>query len=68
MAIIGTGQAGPSVAGRLASAYTATYGVVIHGAVTVDLQTAQVRKAAISAQSREGLERWLKGMADCTVY
>jgi pyruvate/2-oxoglutarate dehydrogenase complex dihydrolipoamide dehydrogenase (E3) component len=103
--IIGTGQAGPSLAGRLAgagmkvaiierarfggtcvntgciptkamvaSAYAAhlarratDYGVVC-GAVTVDFKKVQARKAAISAKSREGLERWLKGMANCTVY
>jgi pyruvate/2-oxoglutarate dehydrogenase complex dihydrolipoamide dehydrogenase (E3) component len=103
--IIGTGQAGPSLAGRLAgagmkvaiierarfggtcvntgciptkamvaSAYAAhvarratDYGVVC-GAVTVDFKKVQARKAAISAKSREGIEGWLKGMANCTVY
>lgn len=103
--IIGTGQAGPSLAGRLAgagmkvaiiergrfggtcvntgciptkamvaSAYAARmaqrgseYGVVC-GAVTVDFKKVQDRKAAISAQSREGVERSLKSMANCTVY
>src|SRR5581483_7130493 len=103
--IIGTGQAGPGLAGRLASAgmrvavverarfggtcvntgciptkamvasayaahmarRAAEYGVVC-GAVTVEFNKVQARKAAISAKSREGVERWLRGMANCTVY
>jgi pyruvate/2-oxoglutarate dehydrogenase complex dihydrolipoamide dehydrogenase (E3) component len=104
--IIGTGQAGPSLAGRLtaagmkvaiierhlfggtcvntgciptkamvASAYAthlarraADYGVVLSGPVTADLRAVMDRKAGISAQSRDGLEKWLKNMANCTVY
>jgi pyruvate/2-oxoglutarate dehydrogenase complex dihydrolipoamide dehydrogenase (E3) component len=104
--IIGTGQAGPPLAGRIAgagmkvaiierarfggtcvntgciptkamvaSAYAAhvarraaEYGVIIDGAVSVDFKEVQARKAAISAKSREGIEHWLKGMANCTVY
>jgi pyruvate/2-oxoglutarate dehydrogenase complex dihydrolipoamide dehydrogenase (E3) component len=103
--IIGTGQAGPSLAGRLAgagmrvaiverklfggtcvntgciptkamvaSAYAARiarraaeYGVDA-GPVTVDMKAVKARKDAISASSRTGVERWLKGMANCTVY
>ena len=104
--IIGTGQAGPSLASRLASAgmnvaiveralfggtcvntgciptkamvasayavhlarRAADYGVGIAGPVAVDLQQVQARKERISAQSREGLEQWLKHMPNCTVY
>jgi pyruvate/2-oxoglutarate dehydrogenase complex dihydrolipoamide dehydrogenase (E3) component len=104
--IIGTGQAGPSLAGRLtragmsvaiverarfggtcvntgciptkamvASAYAvhmarraADLGVVVQGPVSVDFKKVQTRKAAISAQSRDGLESWLDGMANCTVF
>jgi pyruvate/2-oxoglutarate dehydrogenase complex dihydrolipoamide dehydrogenase (E3) component len=104
--IIGTGQAGPSLAGRLsaagmkvaiversrfggtcvntgciptkamvASAYAAhmahragEYGVHIDGRVTVDLKAVQARKERISAQSREGVEKWLKHLQNCTVY
>ena len=104
--VVGTGQAGPTLASRLAgagmkvaviergkfggtcvntgciptkamvaSAYAAhlarrgaEYGVEIAGPVRVDLARVQARKAAISAQSREGLEGWLKKMANCTVY
>src|SRR5262252_5638910 len=103
--IIGTGQAGPSLAGRLAragmtvaiverarfggtcvntgciptkamvaSAYAAhmarraaEYGVVVQGTVSVDLKKVQARKAAISAQSRDGLQSWLEGMTNCTI-
>ena len=104
--IIGTGQAGPSLAGRLAgaglkvaivergkfggtcvntgciptktmvaSAYAAhlarrgaEYGVVLDGALHVDMKRVKARKDDVSAQSRIGLEKWLKGMASCTVY
>jgi pyruvate/2-oxoglutarate dehydrogenase complex dihydrolipoamide dehydrogenase (E3) component len=104
--IVGTGQAGPSLAGRLAgagmkvailergkfggtcvntgciptkamvaSAYAAhlarrgaEYGVEIEAAPRVDLSKVQARKSAISAKSREGIEHWLKGMENCTVY
>ncbi len=103
--IIGTGQAGPSLAGRLASsgmnvaiierklfggtcvntgciptkamvasAYAARtaqraaeYGVntAFSG---VDMKRVKERKDQISGQSRTGVEGWLKGMANCTVY
>jgi pyruvate/2-oxoglutarate dehydrogenase complex dihydrolipoamide dehydrogenase (E3) component len=104
--IIGTGQAGPSLAGRLtaagmkvaiverhlfggtcvntgciptkamvASAYAAhtarrgsEYGFHPAGEVTVDMKAVKARKDGISGQSREGVERWLKTMANCTVY
>jgi pyruvate/2-oxoglutarate dehydrogenase complex dihydrolipoamide dehydrogenase (E3) component len=104
--VIGTGQAGPSLAGRLAaagmkvaiversrfggtcvntgciptkamvaSAYAAhlarrggEYGVVLDGAVRVDMKRVKARKDDIAGQSRDGLERWLDGMANCTVY
>lgn len=104
--IIGTGQAGPSLAGRLvsagrrvaiierklfggtcvntgciptktmvASAYAAhlarsaaEYGVVIHEEVSVDMKRVKARKDEVSGRSRTGVESWLKGMANCTVY
>lgn len=103
--IIGTGQAGPSLAGRLAgagmkvaiierkffggtcvntgciptktmvaSAYVAhlahraaEYGVVVN-AISTDMKAVKARKDAISGESRIGLETWLKGMQNCTVY
>jgi len=104
--IIGTGQAGPSVAGRLAgsgmkvavierklfggtcvntgciptktmvaSAYAAhmarraaLFGVDLAGVVTVDMKRVKARKDAISGKSRTGVEGWLKGMKNCTLY
>ncbi len=104
--IIGTGQAGPFLAERLAasgmkvaiierklfggtcvntgciptktmvaSAYAAhmvrraaDFGVVNNGAVSVDMQLVKSRKDAISGESRTGVESWLRGMANCTVY
>src|SRR6202789_3103243 len=104
--IIGTGQAGPPLAVRLAgagmkvaiierklfggtcvntgcvptktmvaSAYAAhmvrraaDFGVVNNGPVSVDMKLIKSRKDAISGQSRTGLESWLRGMANCTVY
>lgn len=103
--IIGTGQAGPPLAGRLAgagmkvaiierklfggtcvntgciptktmvaSAYAARvarraaeYGVNT-GPVTVDMKLVKARKDTISGRSRTGVESWLKGMQNGTVY
>jgi pyruvate/2-oxoglutarate dehydrogenase complex dihydrolipoamide dehydrogenase (E3) component len=104
--IIGTGQAGPFLAARLAgagrkvaiierklfggtcvntgctptkamvaSAYAAhlaqraaDYGVIVSGAVRTDMKAVKARKDAISGSSRIGIETWLKGMQNCTVY
>jgi pyruvate/2-oxoglutarate dehydrogenase complex dihydrolipoamide dehydrogenase (E3) component len=103
--IIGAGQAGPSLAGRLtgagmkvalveralfggtcvntgctptktmvASAYAAhrarrarDYGVVVEGAVSVDMAAVKARADAVVASSRAGVERWLRGLPGCTV-
>jgi pyruvate/2-oxoglutarate dehydrogenase complex dihydrolipoamide dehydrogenase (E3) component len=104
--IIGTGQAGPSLAGRLAatgrkvaiverklfggtcvntgciptktliaSAYAAhmarrasDFGVIVPGDVNVDMKAVKARKDTISGKSRTGVESWLKGMQNCTVF
>jgi pyruvate/2-oxoglutarate dehydrogenase complex dihydrolipoamide dehydrogenase (E3) component len=104
--IIGAGQAGPSLAGRLtaaghqvamierklfggtcvntgciptktmvASAHAAhlarranDFGVKIQGAIRVDMRAVKARKDAISAKSRDGVEQWLRGMKNCTVF
>ncbi len=104
--IIGTGQAGPFLAVRLAaagmkvaiaerkffggtcvntgciptkamvaSAYAARvaqrageYGVALEGDVRVDMKKVKARKDAISGKSRTGIETWLKGTENCTVY
>jgi pyruvate/2-oxoglutarate dehydrogenase complex dihydrolipoamide dehydrogenase (E3) component len=104
--IIGAGQAGPSLAGRLtqagqtvalierklfggtcvntgciptktmvASAYAAhmarragDFGVKIEGSIHVDLKAVKARKEAVLAKSRDGIEKWLRGMERCTVF
>ncbi|MGH9175486.1 MAG: FAD-containing oxidoreductase [Vicinamibacterales bacterium] len=102
--IIGAGQAGPPLAGRLtsagmtvalieralfggtcvntgciptktlvASAYAAhvarrdDYGIVLDGAIHVDMRRVKARADAVSADARAGVEKWLRGMAGCTV-
>ena len=103
--IIGAGQAGPALAGRLtgagmsvafverklfggtcvntgctptktliASAYAAhlarraaDFGVILEGPVRVDMKRVKARADAVVADSRGGLEKWLRGMAGCTV-
>src|ERR1700678_1800720 len=104
--IIGTGQAAPFLAQRLAGAgmkvaiierklfggtcvntgctptkamvasahaahmvrRAADFGVVSNGPMSVDMKLVKSRKDAISGQSRTGLESWLRGMTNCTVY
>jgi pyruvate/2-oxoglutarate dehydrogenase complex dihydrolipoamide dehydrogenase (E3) component len=104
--VIGTGQAGPSLAARLAgtgrkvaiierklfggtcvntgciptktmvaSAYAAhmarragDFGVSIEGKVTVDMTRVKARKDEISGESRKGVEGWMKGLENGTVY
>src|SRR5918996_4474413 len=104
--IIGTGQSGPSLAARLASAGmkvaiverkrfggtcvntgcipTKTlvasaraahvarnaneYGVITGGAINVDMRRVKERKDAVVRRSNEGVEKWLKGTENVTVY
>ena len=103
--IIGTGQAGPSLAGRLtatgmsvaiierklfggtcvntgcmptktlvASAYAAhlayraaDYGVMLDAPPRIDMSRVKARADTVSANARAGVERWLRGMAGCTL-
>jgi pyruvate/2-oxoglutarate dehydrogenase complex dihydrolipoamide dehydrogenase (E3) component len=103
--VIGTGQAGPALAGRLTAAgmtvavverkllggtcvntgctptktlvasaqvahaarHAADYGVVVEGAVRVDMAKVKARADAVAANSRAGLEKWLEGMKGCTL-
>jgi pyruvate/2-oxoglutarate dehydrogenase complex dihydrolipoamide dehydrogenase (E3) component len=103
--VIGAGQAGPPLAGRLtaagrsvavierklfggtcvntgcmptkalvASAYAAhlarraaDFGVVVPGAVGVDPHALKARQRKVAETSRGNVERWLRGMAGCTV-
>ena len=104
--IIGTGQAGPSLAVRLASAgmkvaivernrfggtcvntgciptktliasaraahiarSASEYGLMIGGAIIVDMKKVKKRKDAVVRGSNEGLEKWLKSAENLTVY
>ncbi|MBI4191048.1 MAG: FAD-containing oxidoreductase [Betaproteobacteria bacterium] len=104
--IIGTGQAGPSLAARLAGAgrkvaiierklfggtcvntgciptktlvasayaahlarHAADYGVTIDGSIKVDMKRVKARKDEVSGKSRQGVEKWLKGLANCNVF
>ncbi|HLX44130.1 MAG TPA: FAD-containing oxidoreductase [Bryobacteraceae bacterium] len=103
--IIGTGQAGPSLAGRLSAAGLKTAIVerklfggtcvntgciptkamvasayAVHlarraadfgfstGPVAVDMAAVKARKDKISGSSNTSVERWLRGMENCTVY
>ena len=59
----------------VASAYAAQtarrggeYGVNISGDISVDMKQVKARKDAIVAKSREGVESWLRGNANITVY
>src|SRR6266568_7645170 len=103
--IIGTGQAGPSLASRfsaagmtvaiierhkfggtcvntgciptktlIASAYAAhvarrgaEYGFAIHGDVSVDMKRVKARKDQVAGRSNSGVEKWLRGLRNCTV-
>jgi pyruvate/2-oxoglutarate dehydrogenase complex dihydrolipoamide dehydrogenase (E3) component len=102
--VIGTGQAGPALAGRLtgagmtvavierrlvggtcvntgctptktlvASAHTAylarraaDYGVLVDGAVRVDMAKVKARADTVASNSRNGLVGWLRDMKGCT--
>src|ERR1700738_2086154 len=104
--IVGTGQAGPPLVGRLsaagmkvaiierklfggtcvntgctptkalvASAYVAqkartanSYGVKLPGTVSVDMKAVKARKDQILLNSRNGLETYLRGMKNCSVF
>ena len=104
--IIGTGQAGPALAARLAGAGMevaviernrfggtcvntgciptktlvasaraafmarrgSEYGVVIEGPIGVDMTKVKARKDAVVAKSNQGVEQWMRGLKNCTVY
>ena len=104
--IIGTGQAGPSLAGRLNDAgmkvaviernkfggtcvntgciptktlvasaraaymarHACEYGVMIDGDIKVDMKKVKARKDGISGSSNKGVEAWINGMENATVY
>ena len=47
--------------------HAADYGVTIGGPITVDMKRVKARKDEVSGKSRQGVEKWLKGLANCTV-
>ena len=58
----------------VASAYAAhlarrgrEYGVVLDGAIKIDMARVKARADAVSASSRAGVEKWLRGMPGCMV-
>ena len=44
------------------------FGVVIDGGISVDMRRVKARKDAIVKKSTQGLENWLKGLENCTVF
>jgi pyruvate/2-oxoglutarate dehydrogenase complex dihydrolipoamide dehydrogenase (E3) component len=44
------------------------YGVVVHGPVIVDMKQVKARKDEVAGASNQGVEGWLKGMENATVY
>ena len=44
------------------------FGVVIDGAVRVDMQRVKARMDAVVQRSNEGVANWLNGLDNCTVY
>jgi pyruvate/2-oxoglutarate dehydrogenase complex dihydrolipoamide dehydrogenase (E3) component len=103
--VIGTGQAGPALAGRLAGAgrsvavierhlfggtcvntgctptktlvasaavahqirRASEFGINVTGDISIDLKSVMARKSTVVSNSRNGLEKWLKGMQNCSV-
>jgi pyruvate/2-oxoglutarate dehydrogenase complex dihydrolipoamide dehydrogenase (E3) component len=45
----------------------ADFGIRIEGSIATDMGAVKARKDAIVGTSRTGLERWLRGMKNCTV-
>ena len=104
--VIGTGQAGPSLAARLAgdgmkvavierhqfggtcvntgctptktlvasaraahmARRAADFGINLNGDVSVDMKKVKARKDEIAGASTKGVENWLKGLDNSTVY
>jgi pyruvate/2-oxoglutarate dehydrogenase complex dihydrolipoamide dehydrogenase (E3) component len=49
------------------AANAARYGVLLDGAVRIDMATVKARKDAVVVRSRSGVESWLNGLEHCTV-
>jgi pyruvate/2-oxoglutarate dehydrogenase complex dihydrolipoamide dehydrogenase (E3) component len=48
--------------------HAADYGVILDGAVRVDMQRVKARKDAVSTGASRRVEKWLKGLANVTVF
>jgi pyruvate/2-oxoglutarate dehydrogenase complex dihydrolipoamide dehydrogenase (E3) component len=46
----------------------AEFGIRIEGSIATDMRAVMARKETIVAASRTGLETWLRGMKNCTVF
>ena len=46
----------------------AEFGVDLAGGISVDMKRVRARKDAIVRESSDGVEKWLKGLKDCTVF
>ncbi len=46
----------------------AEFGVDLAGAVSVDMARVKARKDKVAGRSSSGVERWMKGLDNCTVY
>ena len=46
----------------------ADFGVTINGSIAVDMKKVKERKDAVVGRSNVGVEKWLKGMENATVY
>ena len=44
------------------------FGVVIDGEISIDMRRVKARKDAIVKRSTQGLEKWLTGLDNCTVF
>ncbi len=47
---------------------SAEFGVTIEGRVGIDMKRVKARKDEITGKSRTGIEAWLRGLQNCTVY
>jgi len=46
----------------------ADYGVVLNGAVAVDMAKVRARQEGVVGHQRDGIESWVAGLANCTIY
>ncbi len=49
-------------------ARAADYGIIINGSVATDMARVKARKDKVVHNASSGVENWLKGMENCTIY